>query len=190
MSLPVERCDLCIVGAGLSGLNALFVASRHLSRDQRVILVDRRDRVGGMWVDTYPYVRLHQPHQLFTAGDIKWALGQKPAYLASKGEILDHFERCRRIIEERLWVDEFFGWTVESEHEADGLVRVLCRSADGRPNVIETQRLIKASGFRVDPRSVRCHRIPATCAMPRSRTATRRSGSSAAEKPRWTPHTR
>jgi hypothetical protein len=151
MSLPVERCDLCIVGAGLSGLNALFVASRHLSRDQRVILVDRRDRVGGMWVDTYPYVRLHQPHQLFTAGDIKWALGKKPAYLASKGEILDHFERCRRIIEERLWVDEFFGWTVESEHEADGLVRVLCRSADGRPNVIETQRLIKASGFRVDP---------------------------------------
>ena len=48
----VERCDVCIVGAGLAGLNALFVASRYLSRDQKVILVDRRARVGGMWVDT------------------------------------------------------------------------------------------------------------------------------------------
>ena len=52
------RRDVCIVGAGLAGLNALFVASQYLSRDQNVILVDRRRRVGGMWVDTYPYVRL------------------------------------------------------------------------------------------------------------------------------------
>jgi cation diffusion facilitator CzcD-associated flavoprotein CzcO len=48
----VQTCDLCIVGAGLAGLNALFVASQYLSRDQKVILVDRRPRVGGMWVDT------------------------------------------------------------------------------------------------------------------------------------------
>jgi uncharacterized membrane protein YdjX (TVP38/TMEM64 family) len=51
-------CDVCIVGAGLAGLNALFVAGRYLSRDQKVILIDRRECVGGMWVDTYPYVRL------------------------------------------------------------------------------------------------------------------------------------
>ena len=70
----VASCDVCVVGGGLAGLNALFVASRHLSRDQKVILVDRRERVGGMWVDTYPYVRLHQPHPMFTAGNIKWTL--------------------------------------------------------------------------------------------------------------------
>jgi flavin-dependent dehydrogenase len=40
----VETCDVCIVGAGLAGLNALFVASQYLSRDQKVILVDRRRR--------------------------------------------------------------------------------------------------------------------------------------------------
>jgi cation diffusion facilitator CzcD-associated flavoprotein CzcO len=50
-SALVETCDVCIVGAGLAGLNALFVASQYLSRDQKVILVDRRRRVGGMWVD-------------------------------------------------------------------------------------------------------------------------------------------
>ena len=38
----VEHCDVCIVGAGIAGLNALFVASRYLSRDQKVILVPRR----------------------------------------------------------------------------------------------------------------------------------------------------
>jgi cation diffusion facilitator CzcD-associated flavoprotein CzcO len=51
-NIAVERCDVCIVGAGVAGLNALFVASQYLSRDQKVILVDRRERVGGMWVDT------------------------------------------------------------------------------------------------------------------------------------------
>ena len=91
MSPRVESCEVCIVGAGIAGLNALFVASRYLSRDQRVILIDRREGVGGMWVDTYPYVRLHQPHGMFTAGNIKWTLGQDRSYLATKGEVLEHF---------------------------------------------------------------------------------------------------
>ena len=88
-------CDVCIVGAGLAGLNALFVAGRYLSRDQKVILIDRRERVGGMWVDTYPYVRLHQPHPMFTAGNIEWTLGQDRSYLATKGEGLDPLRTLR-----------------------------------------------------------------------------------------------
>jgi len=80
-STRVETCDVCIVGAGIAGLNALFAASRYLSPDQKVILMDRRARAGGMWVDVYPYVRLHQPHPMFTAGNIKWTLGKDPSYL-------------------------------------------------------------------------------------------------------------
>ena len=30
-----------------------------------------------MWTDTYDYVRLHQPYQLFTAGNIKCTLGKE-----------------------------------------------------------------------------------------------------------------
>jgi cation diffusion facilitator CzcD-associated flavoprotein CzcO len=41
----VERCEVCIVGAGVSGLNALSVASQYLARDQNVIVVDRRERL-------------------------------------------------------------------------------------------------------------------------------------------------
>lgn len=61
-------CDLCILGAGIAGLNALFAASRYLTRDQKVVLIDRRPNAGGMWNAAYDYVRLHQPHPMFTAG--------------------------------------------------------------------------------------------------------------------------
>jgi Pyridine nucleotide-disulphide oxidoreductase len=146
-----ESCDVCIVGAGLAGLNALFVASRYLSRDQRVILVDRRARAGGMWIDTYPYVRLHQPHPMFTAGNIEWILRKHPSHLATKGEVLDHFEHCLRVIRRRARVDEFFGWTLESDEETDGVVKITCRSTDGRRALVEAKRLVKAYGFRVEP---------------------------------------
>jgi monoamine oxidase len=128
--VAVERCEVCIVGAGIAGLNALFVASQYLSRDQKVILIDRRERVGGMWVDTYPYVRLNQPHPMFTAGNIEWSLGRDRSYLATKNEVLDHFEHCLNVIKQRVQIDEFYGWAVESHDEANGIVRIGCTAFD------------------------------------------------------------
>lgn len=152
MADSVQTCDVCIVGAGLAGMNALFVASEYLTRDQRVVLVDRRPRVGGMWVDTYDYVRLHQPHPMFTAGNIGWTLGKHRSYLASKGEVLGHFDHCLDVIRKRVTVDEYWGWSMESDEEIPGKgVRVTCRSADGQRIVVEAKRLIKAYGFRIDP---------------------------------------
>jgi cation diffusion facilitator CzcD-associated flavoprotein CzcO len=139
------------VGAGLADLNALFVASRYLSRDQKVILVDRRQRVGGMWADTYSYVRLYQPHSIFTAGNIKWTLNKDRSYLATKPEVIDHFAHCLNVIKQRVHVEEFFGCEFESHEETGANVRIACRSADGHPLVIEAKRLIKAYGFRVTP---------------------------------------
>jgi hypothetical protein len=157
-----ESCDTCIVGAGLAGMNALFVASRYLDRNQRVILVDRRPRVGGMWVDTYPYVRLHQPHGLFTAGNIGWTLGRDRGYLATKDEVLDQFEHCLNVVKRQVRVDEFFGWAVVSHDVVDGMVTINCRSGDGRHLVIKAKRLIKAAGFAVlpnDPLQVSSSRV-------------------------------
>lgn len=148
----VESSDVCIVGAGLAGINALFVASRYLSRNQRIIPVDSRERVGGIWVDTYSYVRLHQPHRMFTAGNIKWALGRDRSYLATKGEVLNHFDHCLNVVRQRVQVDEFFGFVFESYEEVRGKVRITCRSSCGsRPLVIESKRLIQAYGFRAAP---------------------------------------
>jgi hypothetical protein len=184
-SARVQTCDVCIVGAGLAGLNALFVASRYLSRDQKVILIDRRQDAGGMWVDTYPYVRLHQPHGMFTAGNIKWTLGENRAYLATKDEVLDHFAHCLDVIKRRVRVDEFFGWEMLSDQEIDGMVRITCRAADGKLLVVNATRLIKAYGFRVvpnDPLELSSSRVqsvsPDSCDM-------RRGAMQASDSPVW-----
>ncbi|MCV7368496.1 potassium transporter [Mycolicibacterium duvalii] len=146
-----DTCDLCVVGAGIAGLNALFVASRYLGRNRKVLLIDRRPRVGGMWIDTYPYVRLHQPHPMFTAGNIGWTLNREPSYLASKDEVLDHFSHCLAEIKDRLTVDERYGWEFESAEPILGGVRVVCRAPDGSSRTIDAARLIKAYGLRVTP---------------------------------------
>ncbi|MFV8050072.1 potassium transporter [Mycobacterium sp. 48b] len=132
-------------------MNALFVASTYLRPDQKIILIDRRPRVGGMWVDTYPYVRLHQPHPMFTAGNIKWTLGREPSYLATKPEVLDHFSYCLQQIRRRVRVEERYGWDFLSADAVDGAVQVTCRDGNGQPHTIRAGRLIKAYGVRVTP---------------------------------------
>lgn len=51
--------DYLVVGAGASGM--AFVDSLIAASEAEVVLVDRRDRAGGHWLDAYPFVRLHQP---------------------------------------------------------------------------------------------------------------------------------
>lgn len=149
---PASRpYDLAIVGAGVAGLNALAAATKYLAKEDRVLVVDRRDRAGGMWVDTYPYVRLHQPHPFFTAANIKWRLDVDRAYLATKEEVLDHFSYCVDVIRGRVGVDEWLGTEFLSSEAGDGTIRLACRSADGTPRSAETRRLIKAPGLAVTP---------------------------------------
>ena len=116
---PAEAVDydLVVIGAGIAGMNALEVASQYLPRGARVMLVERRARSGGMWCDTYDYVHLHQPHPMFTAGDVEWTLGAPPQHLASKPEILDHFQRCHARVREHFTLDERFGWAYVAHEE-------------------------------------------------------------------------
>lgn len=145
-----ERYDTCVVGAGIAGLNALFVASRYLRGDERIVLIDRRDRAGGMWLDTYDHVRLHQPHEFFTAGNIKWTLGKERGYLADKAEVIGHLQHCLEVIKQRARVTELFGYAFEHAEEANGTVEITCRSEDGHEITLEADRLIKAYGQRIE----------------------------------------
>ncbi|MCE5290555.1 MAG: FAD-dependent oxidoreductase [Nocardiaceae bacterium] len=154
--------DVCIVGAGIAGLNAAFVASKYLGKSGKIILVDRRERSGGMWVDTYDYVRLHQPHPMFTAGNIKWTLGKERSYLATKPEVLDHFQHCLDVIGQRTQLEQMFGWEYRSHQAANGTVRVSFTSPAGETEVIEAKRLIKTFGFsvpQIDPLAVSSTRV-------------------------------
>ncbi len=144
-----EHYDLCIIGAGIAGLNALYVASQYLTSDQRVVLIDRRDQIGGMWVDTYDYVRLHQPHPVFTTGNVKWAFDKEPSHLASKTEVLDHFQLCLGEAKKGVDVTELLGHEMQDIEETSDAVRVTCRSADGNVVTVTADRVINASALDI-----------------------------------------
>jgi hypothetical protein len=146
-----QHYEVAVVGAGVAGLNALAAASKYLTKDDRVLIIDRRDRAGGMWVDTYSYVRLHQPHQFFTAADIEWTLDADRAYLATKNEVLDHFSHCVDVVRGRVGLDEWLGTELLSHEAGKETIRLTCQSSDGTPRLVETKRLIKAPGLSVQP---------------------------------------
>ncbi len=148
-----ETSELIIVGGGIAGLNALTVAGRYLSPGDRVVLVDSRPRAGGMWVDTYDFVRLHQPYPIFTAGDIAWQLGKPASHLATRDEVLDHLRHCVDVARTKVDLEERFGWEYVEHAEAGGTVAVTLRGPDGRVETLRTKRLIKAYGNHVLPSS-------------------------------------
>jgi hypothetical protein len=148
-----ESSELIVVGGGIAGLNALAVAGRYLSPRDRVVLVDSRPRAGGMWVDTYDFVRLHQPHPIFTAGNIAWQLGKPASHLATRDEVLDHLRYCVDVVRTKVDLEERFGWEYVEHAEAGDTVRVTVRGPDGRVETLTTRRLIKAYGNHVLPSS-------------------------------------
>jgi hypothetical protein len=53
------QTDYLVVGAGAIGMG--FVDSLIDHSDADVVMIDRRHRAGGHWLDSYPFVQLHQP---------------------------------------------------------------------------------------------------------------------------------
>ena len=51
--------DYLVVGAGTLGM--AFVDTLVDRTDADVVIADRRHRPGGHWLDSYPFVQLHQP---------------------------------------------------------------------------------------------------------------------------------
>lgn len=167
-----ESSELVVVGAGIAGLNALAVAGAYLSPRDRVVLVDSRPRAGGMWVDTYDFVRLHQPHPIFTAGNIGWQLDKPASHLASRDEVLDHLHHCVDVVRLKVDLEERYGWEYVEHAEAGGTVTVTLRGPDGRIETLTTRRLIKAYGNHVLPSSP----LPLSSAAVRSTTPEALSG--------------
>ena len=142
--------DLCIVGAGYAGLNAAFVASRHLPRTARVLVLDKHLHAGGMWNDAYSYVRLHQPYRFFTAGNIPWSLRRERSYLATRDEVAAHLRHCFDVISSRFRVDPRWGWAGVDHIEMDGSVVVTARGPEGELSTFTAARFVDASGFDVE----------------------------------------
>ncbi len=145
--------DLIVIGAGIAGLNALHAATVYLPRSARVLLIDEKDGPGGMWTMAYSYVRLHQPHPLFTAGNLKWEWRKPASHLADRDEVQNHLAKCLKTISSRLDLESRFRHSVCNEREtlhSDGWRAEVDMHPTDAPESIETveaHRVIHASGF-------------------------------------------
>jgi len=83
-------CDYLVVGCGATSMAFLDELILMNSTDLKVIVVDRRAKPGGHWVDAYDFVRLHQPSA--TYGVNSRPLGNGNFDLTSKYQILAYYE--------------------------------------------------------------------------------------------------
>ena len=83
------ECDYLVIGSGATGM-AFVDELVHNNRNIKVILVDKRAKPGGHWVDAYPFVRLHQPAAWY--GVNSRILGSGGQDLATKAQILAYYE--------------------------------------------------------------------------------------------------
>jgi len=83
-------CDYLVVGCGATSMAFLDELILMNSTDLKVIVVDRRAKPGGHWVDAYDFVRLHQPSA--TYGVNSRPLGKGNSDLTSKYQILAYYE--------------------------------------------------------------------------------------------------
>eukprot|EP00937_MAST-01D_sp_MAST-1D-sp2_P006399 g6399.t1 len=155
--------ELCIVGAGYAGVNAFNAATKYLAPGARVLVVDQHAEWGGMWNHAYGFVRLHQPHRMYTAGERRWSLRKPEGHLATLTEIRAHFfdivDAC--VAESRVQLRTMFGYSFKS-HEADrarGTVQIQVEPVDAdahsraaAPVTLEARRLIIATGFDIAPK--------------------------------------
>ena len=83
------ECDYLVIGSGATGM-AFVDELIHKSHEIKVIIVDKRAKPGGHWVDAYDFVRLHAPAAWY--GVNSKPLGSGGADLATKAQILAYYE--------------------------------------------------------------------------------------------------
>jgi hypothetical protein len=97
--------DYLVVGAGASGMAFADALTRHA--EVRVALVDRRHGPGGHWLDSYPFVRLHQASSFYGVASTVLGSGsiQREGPEAGLHERAGAAEICayyRRVLDEHL----------------------------------------------------------------------------------------
>lgn len=150
---PESTYDLVVIGAGIAGLNALNAASEYLPKGARVLLLDQKDKAGGMWNTAYDYVRLHQPHPMFTVGNLKWNWRKPRHYLAARDEVRDHLVSAVNVIGKRVSLTTGFGQTVSRCEEVATEMGRMAEvdyhpvSAQTTIKTVRAKRVILASGL-------------------------------------------
>ncbi|BCW48455.1 hypothetical protein StoSoilB13_07970 [Arthrobacter sp. StoSoilB13] len=69
------EADYLVVGAGTAGM--VFTDRILAHSDATVAIVDRRHAPGGHWQDAYPFVRLHQPANLYGVESVPFGASRR-----------------------------------------------------------------------------------------------------------------
>ena len=138
--------DYLVVGAGASGM--AFTDTLVAHTDAEVVLVDRRHRPGGHWLDAYPFVRLHQPSAYY--GVESRSLGNNRIdehgpnagfyERASAPEICDYYSR---VLDEHLLPTgrvRFFGTSEYHGNNGDG--HLVVSLLDGSEILVKPRRKV------------------------------------------------
>ena len=137
--------DYLVVGAGASGM--AFADTLVAHTDAEVVLVDRRHRPGGHWLDAYPFVRLHQPSAYYgvesrsLGNDRIDEHGPNAGFYerASAAEICDYYSR---VLDENLLPTgrvQLFGL---SEYQSKKNGHLVVSLLDGSETVVKPRRRI------------------------------------------------
>lgn len=142
--------DYLVVGAGASGM--AFVDALIAQTDTDVVMVDRRHRPGGHWLDAYPFVRLHQPSAIYgvasrrLGGDRIDTSGPNAGFYerASAAAICDYFGR---VLDDQmvpsgkvrfLGMHDYIGETADGHH-------IVSLTTGEHTNVKTRRRLVDAT---------------------------------------------
>jgi NAD(P)-binding Rossmann-like domain len=138
--------DYLVLGAGASGMAFADTLVAHTNAE--VVLVDRRHRPGGHWLDAYPFVRLHQPSAYYgvesrpLGNDRIDAHGPNAGFYerASADEICDYYAR---VLDENLLPTgrvRFLGMSNHRGGNGDG--HLVVSLLDGSETIVKPRRKI------------------------------------------------
>ena len=150
------HCDLCVIGNGYAGINAVNAASHYLPKGSTIVCIARNEDWGGHWPTQYKYCTLHQPFEGYAVGDHKWPLARtydQRSHLATRGEILNYFKHCINEIKVKkgieiieLWGYEYRGHNVKSKKVNIMAYPLFNNNTIHKINVV-ANRLIKGNGY-------------------------------------------
>ena len=107
--------DYLVVGCGETEMS--FVDELiHKSTDLHVIIVDRRAKPGGHWVDAYSFVRPHLPAAFYGVNSHPFANGEGD--LPSKAQFLDYY----KLVMEDLVATGRVSYYPQCEFQGDGRI--------------------------------------------------------------------
>ena len=141
--------DYLVIGSGASAM--AFTDSLLAASDASVVLVDRRHRPGGHWLDAYPFVRLHQPSAVYGVSsrplghDQIDESGSNAGFYERAGanEICDYFSR---VLDEQFLPSgrvRFLG--LHEYRGADGDGHLVTSLLTGEQTTVRARKLVDAT---------------------------------------------